>query len=75
MKIYFELEENETWITPLKAAEALDKCRKKIEATSFQKSYCGVEKVHHNTFDCDDLMEIAEYLQVYCKYNRPEVEE
>ena len=42
MKIYFELEENETWITPLKAAEALDKCRKKIEATSFQKSYCGV---------------------------------
>lgn len=51
MKIHFELEENETWITPLKVAEAL-----------------------MNVGEEDELMEIAEYLQVYCKYNRPEVE-
>lgn len=75
MNIKFELEENEIRITPMKVAEALINAGEEIETSSFQKSYCGVEKVHHNTFDCDDLMEITEYLQVYCKYNRPEVEE
>ena len=50
MKIHFELEENETWITPLKVAEALMNVGEEIEATSFLKSYCGVEKVYHNTF-------------------------
>lgn len=70
MKIKFELEDNEMWITPLKAAEALINAGEEIEATSFQKRFSGIEKVHHNTFDCEDLMEIAGYLKVYCEYNK-----
>lgn len=72
MKISFELEENETLITPLKTAEALINAGEEIEASSFHQSFLGVEKVYNNTFDCDDLMEIAEYLKVYCKYNKEE---
>lgn len=71
MKIKFELEENEHWITPLKAAEALINAGEEIEANYFGNQ----EKVHVNTFDCDDLMEIAEYLKVHCKYNKEEVKE
>ena len=75
MKIKFELEDSEALITPLKVAEALINASVEIETNYFLKNFCKIEKVHRNTFDCDDLMEIAEYLQVYCKYNRPEVEE
>lgn len=70
MKIKFELEDNETWITPLKVAEALINSGEEIETSSFQQRLFGIEKVNHNTFDCDDLMEIAGNLQVYCKYNK-----
>ena len=70
MKIYFELEENERWISPIRVAEALIKHSAERELTDIEKIFCKQEKISVNTFDCDDLMQIAEYLKVYCKYNR-----
>lgn len=70
MKIHFELEENECWISPIRVAEALIECSAERELTDIEKIFCKQEKISVNTFDCDDLMQIAEYLQVYCKYNR-----
>ena len=66
MKIHFELEENETCVTPIKVVEALIMSVEEMENPIFKIKRCV------NTFDLNELMEIAEHLQIYCKYNRQE---
>ena len=72
MKIHFELEENELDITPLKVAEALINAGFEVETSALEKTFTKQEKVFVKAFDENELSEIAEYLQVYYKYNKQE---
>lgn len=69
MKVFLELEEGESYVTPLRVAEALIKCEYERPASQFEKTFSNVEIVNER-FDYKELLEIAEYLQVFVKYNK-----
>ena len=66
MKIFFELSENEGYVSPIKTAEALINSGENIK-----KDFLGFERdIFARTFDIDDLEQIAEHLLIYCKHNK-----
>lgn len=75
MKILFELEDHEGWISPIKVADALINTGVEVETSSFEKALSKMDLKTIPMFDTNDLKEIAEYILVYCKYNVEEVEQ
>lgn len=71
MKIFLEIEPDKTWANPIQVAKSLINASEIIEHNDlFSTLSIGSDKSVVPMFGNDELLQIAEYLQVYCKYNR-----